>query len=118
MVSNTILFCQSRGITSMTVRRAMRIVAGRWLVAWCATAMAAAAGIAETQTPIAARAVLHADQSGPTIAPQIYGQFSEHLGRGIYEGIWVGAGSPIPNTRGIRNHVIAALRPIHLPVAR
>ncbi len=96
----------------------MRIVAGRWLVAWCATAMAAAAGIAETQTPIAARAVLHADQSGPTIAPQIYGQFSEHLGRGIYEGIWVGAGSPIPNTRGIRNDVIAALRHIHVPVVR
>ncbi|HMI37363.1 MAG TPA: hypothetical protein VK505_07050, partial [Steroidobacteraceae bacterium] len=70
------------------------------------------------RAPVEARAVLHADQPGPTIAPEIYGQFSEHLGRGIYEGIWVGEDSPIPNTRGIRNDVIAALKHIHVPVVR
>ncbi len=48
----------------------------------------------------------------------IYGHFSEHLGRCIYEGIWVGEDSPIPNTRGIRNDVLAALKQIRVPVLR
>ena len=47
----------------------------------------------------------------------IYGQFSEHLGRCIYDGIWVGEDSPIPNTRGIRNDVVAALKKIQVPGA-
>jgi len=38
----------------------------------------------------------------------IYGHFSEHLGRCIYEGYWVGEDSPIPNVRGIRKDVVAA----------
>ncbi|MDW8381103.1 MAG: alpha-N-arabinofuranosidase [Verrucomicrobiota bacterium] len=48
----------------------------------------------------------------------IYGHFAEHLGRCIYEGIWVGEDSPIPNTRGIRNDVVQALRRIKVPVLR
>lgn len=62
--------------------------------------------------------VLHADQPGARIEPEIQGQFTEHLGRGIYEGVWVGEGSSIPNTRGFRNDVIAALKRIHVPVVR
>ena len=53
-----------------------------------------------------------------TINPNIYGHFAEHLGRCIYDGIWVGEDSPIPNTDGIRNDVIAALRRIKPPVIR
>jgi len=53
---------------------------------------------------------LRADQPGDTISRYLYGQFAEHLGRGIYEGIWVGEDSEIPNTRGFRNDVIAALK--------
>ncbi|HWQ92372.1 MAG TPA: hypothetical protein VN673_11920, partial [Clostridia bacterium] len=53
-----------------------------------------------------------------TIHRNIYGHFAEHLGRCIYEGIWVGEDSPIPNTRGIRNDVVAALRKIQVPVLR
>ena len=49
------------------------------------------------------------------IEPAIYGQFAEHLGRGIYEGIWVGEDSPIPNTRGYRNDVVAALQELARP---
>jgi alpha-N-arabinofuranosidase len=49
-----------------------------------------------------ASAVLRADQPGPVVNKNIYGHFAEHLGRGIYEGIWVGPDSKIPNTRGIR----------------
>jgi alpha-N-arabinofuranosidase len=48
----------------------------------------------------------------------IYGHFAEHLGRCIYEGFWVGEDSPIANTNGIRNDVVAALRKIKVPVLR
>ncbi len=61
---------------------------------------------------------IRADQPGPVISRYIYGQFAEHLGRGVYEGIWVGPESPIPNTRGIRNDVVAALKAIKVPVVR
>ena len=44
-------------------------------------------------------------QTGPQINKDIYGQFAEHLGRGIYEGLWVGKDSDIPNTKGFRNDV-------------
>lgn len=52
------------------------------------------------------------------IDKNIYGHFSEHLGRCIYEGIWVGIDSKIPNTDGIRNDVIEALRKLQIPVLR
>ena len=55
---------------------------------------------------------------GAQIDPDIYGQFAEHKGTLIYDGIWVGKESKIPNTRGIRNDVVAALRKIHVPVVR
>ena len=57
-------------------------------------------------------------KAGPVINPNIYGQFSEHLGRCIYEGLWVGEDSKIPNTKGYRNDVIAALKELHVPVLR
>ncbi len=53
---------------------------------------------------------LDASKTGARIDRNIFGQFAEHLGKGIYEGVWVGPGSPIPNTRGLRNDVVAALR--------
>ncbi|MCU0522422.1 MAG: alpha-N-arabinofuranosidase [Anaerolineae bacterium] len=52
------------------------------------------------------------------INPNIYGHFAEHLGRCIYEGIWVGEDSEIPNTGGIRNDVVAALKKMKPPVIR
>ncbi|MFZ5496957.1 MAG: alpha-N-arabinofuranosidase [Verrucomicrobiota bacterium] len=61
---------------------------------------------------------LRADQPGPVISREIYGHFAEHLGHCIYEGLWVGPDSPIPNTRGIRNDVVAALKNLHIPVLR
>jgi alpha-N-arabinofuranosidase len=62
--------------------------------------------------------VIHADEGKYTISRNIYGHFSEHLGGCIYGGFWVGEDSPIPNTRGIRNDVIEALRKIRIPVLR
>ena len=57
-------------------------------------------------------------KSGAKIDRNLFGQFAEHLGHGIYEGIWVGPDSPIPNTRGIRNDVVAALKAIKVPNVR
>ncbi|MBQ4901861.1 alpha-N-arabinofuranosidase [Paenibacillus sp. Marseille-P2973] len=62
--------------------------------------------------------VLNADLGQGSINRNIYGHFSEHLGRCIYEGIWVGEDSPIPNTNGIRNDVLEALKKIKIPVLR
>ncbi len=52
------------------------------------------------------------------INPEIYGNFSEHLGRCIYDGIYVGENSDIPNIEGYRTDVIEAFRQIKLPVLR
>ena len=58
-------------------------------------------------------------QESPSIvAPEIYGQFAEHLGRCIYGGIWVGEDSNIPNTKGYRNDVIEAFKDLQIPVLR
>ena len=83
------------------------------LAAWCAGPLLAADGGA-----VAHRLVIHADQAKDTINRNIYGHFSEHLGRCIYEGYWVGEDSPIPNVRGIRQDVVAALKKIQIPVLR
>ena len=55
---------------------------------------------------------------GPKIDRNVFGQFAEHLGYGVYEGIWVGTDSKIPNTRGIRNDVVAALKALKVPNVR
>lgn len=57
-------------------------------------------------------------KTGAKIDRNLFGQFAEHLGHGVYEGIWVGPDSTIPNTRGIRNDVVAALKAIKVPNVR
>jgi len=57
-------------------------------------------------------------RTGAKIDRNIFGQFAEHLGHGIYDGIWVGPDSKISNTRGIRNDVVAALKAIKVPNVR
>ena len=52
------------------------------------------------------------------INPEIQGHFSEHLGRCIYEGIFVGEDSSIPNVNGMRKDVVEALKEIKIPVLR
>ncbi|MBR1383264.1 MAG: alpha-N-arabinofuranosidase [Ruminococcus sp.] len=49
---------------------------------------------------------------------EIYGHFSEHLGRCIYNGLYVGEGSSIPNKDGVRTDIIEALKNIRIPVLR
>jgi alpha-N-arabinofuranosidase len=62
--------------------------------------------------------VVRGGASGPTISRDIFGQFAEHLGTGIYGGVWVGPESPIPNVRGIRTDVVQALRALRVPNVR
>jgi len=64
------------------------------------------------------RIIVDVDLGSEKINKNIYGHFAEHLGHCIYGGLWVGENSPIPNTRGIRNDVVAALREINPPVVR
>ncbi|WP_245831028.1 alpha-N-arabinofuranosidase [Sediminibacillus massiliensis] len=64
------------------------------------------------------KVIVNTDVKQGTINKNIYGHFAEHLGRGIYEGIWVGEESSIPNTNGVRNDVLEALKAIDIPVLR
>ncbi|HMI20505.1 MAG TPA: alpha-L-arabinofuranosidase C-terminal domain-containing protein [Sphingomonas sp.] len=55
---------------------------------------------------------------GPQINRQIFGQFAEHLGHGIYGGIWVGPKSKIANVHGYRKDVVDALKDLSVPFVR
>ena len=65
-----------------------------------------------------ASATIDTRATGARIAPEIYGQFSEQLGEGITDGIWVGENSAIPSIRGYRRDVVEALKALHVPVLR
>jgi alpha-N-arabinofuranosidase len=87
----------------------------------CAAVLLALTVTAQAQAPnviAVANVTIDTSKPGVEIDRHIYGQFAEHLGRGIYEGIWVGEGSKIPNTHGYRNDVVAALKAIHVPDVR
>ncbi|HLZ90754.1 MAG TPA: alpha-L-arabinofuranosidase C-terminal domain-containing protein [Candidatus Acidoferrum sp.] len=58
------------------------------------------------------------DESLGEISPNIYGHFAENLGGVIYDGIWVGENSKIPNINGIRKELIDEMRLVHPPVVR
>ena len=78
-------------------------------------------GVALTAPVVFAQKIeltVDATKAGAKIDRNIFGQFAEHLGHGIYEGIWVGQDSTIPNTRGIRNDVVAALKALKVPNVR
>ena len=91
-----------------------------FLSAAAALALAAAAPLPAQaqQAPAAATLAVRADAQGAKIDRRIFSQFAEHLGTGIYGGIWVGPDSKIPNTRGYRNDVVAALKALKVPVVR
>jgi alpha-L-arabinofuranosidase len=78
-------------------------------------AVAMAAPVADAQK---IALFIDVSKAGAKIDRNLFGQFAEHLGHGVYEGIWVGPDSRIPNTRGIRNDVVAALKAIKVPNVR
>lgn len=65
-----------------------------------------------------AKAIINGNRSKGQINKNIYGHFSEHLGRCIYNGIYVGENSDIPNLRGMRTDVVNALKTLGIPVLR
>lgn len=52
------------------------------------------------------------------ISPNLHGHFAEHLGGVIYDGIWVGPNSRVPNVDGIRKDLVEQMRKIKAPVVR
>ena len=58
------------------------------------------------------------DEPIGTIAPDLYGHFVEHLGGVVYDGVWVGEDSKIPNIGGIRKALVDELKKINPPVIR
>lgn len=76
--------------------------------------------LTSTLASMAQENVLQIDlDAGKTqINKNIYGQFAEHLGRCIYDGIWVGKDSPIPNVNGYRKDLLEALQALKVPVLR
>ncbi|MBB3281404.1 alpha-L-arabinofuranosidase C-terminal domain-containing protein [Mitsuaria sp. BK037] len=89
----------------MTMKRTAFGLAAGALLAWSAHA-------ADVQLTV------DAGKPGPVIHRNVYGQFAEHLGTGIYEGMWVGPDSNIPNVRGWRKDVVGALKALHVPLVR
>ena len=65
-----------------------------------------------------AKLVINNENKKGTINPELYGHFSEHLGRCIYEGLYVGENSDIPNVNGMRIDVVDALKEMKIPVLR
>src|SRR5690606_2546545 len=89
------------------MRLAIKVAAGTLLA--CSITSALAQDVTVT---------VEAEESGPTINRHIFGQFAEHLGTGIYGGVWVGPDSDIPNVRGIRTDVVDALKRLKVPNVR
>src|SRR5205823_2717392 len=76
------------------------------------TAGAAAAAVfpaLRAQSPDSRLEIL-VDEPIGTIAPEIYGHFVEHLGGVVYDGVWVGENSKVPNIGGIRKALVEELR--------
>ena len=87
------------------------------------TAASAAAALIFSRRPsFAQQASSHIevllDEPIATIAPEIYGHFTEHMGAVIYDGVWVGADSKVPNQYGIRSALIEKMRAIKAPLVR
>ena len=96
-----------------------RVVAGRrlrFIAAGCVVSVLSLATAALGAEKVAF--TVDTTRSGATINRNIFGQFAEHLGHGIYEGVWVGPDSNIANTRGIRSDVVEALKALHVPNVR
>jgi alpha-L-arabinofuranosidase len=76
------------------------------------------AGMAVAQLPRSAFVTIHDKQTGPHVGREIFSQFAEQLGTGIYGGLWVGRDSPIPNEDGFRRDVLDALSELDVPLVR
>jgi len=83
-----------------------------------AALVAAACAPTWAQDAAPVQLVIDTTRPGALIDKDIQGQFAEHLGLGIYGGLWVGPQSKIPNVHGWRKDVVGALRELHVPLVR
>jgi alpha-L-arabinofuranosidase len=97
------------GFMKVSVRGRISGMAALWILL---------SGCAFAQANPDAQVTVHVDRPGAVIHREIYGQFAEQLGHGIYGGIWVGEHSSIPNIKGYRKDVVEALKAIKVPVVR
>jgi alpha-L-arabinofuranosidase len=95
----------------------MRVHRRQFLESVGAAGVAAFAGMRPLQVADAL-VDINPSQPGPTISPHLYGHFIEHLGGVIYDGIWVGPKSTIPNVGGIRKRFVDDIRRIGAPNLR
>ncbi len=95
------------------MKNKLRLTAGVFLVI-----IGTSAPAQKVVEPSKANLIIETDLGTETISRHIYGHFSEHLGRCIYGGYWVGKESSIVNTRGIRNDVVEALKKTQIPNLR
>src|SRR5215217_4719103 len=102
------------GVTRL-LRATFRVRRAAFLTVCFATLSMTASVLAQGAESFKAELNVRADQPRGTINKNIYGHFAEHLGRLIYGGLWVGEGSKVPNTRGFRNDVLAALKRLNVP---
>jgi alpha-N-arabinofuranosidase len=86
-------------------------------LAAAAVALRGSSSLAQSAQVDAHIELLPAEAVG-TISPEIYSHFIEHLGGVIYDGVWVGPNSKIPNTNGIRTAFIETMRAVKAPVLR
>jgi len=93
----------------MNRRAFLKTVAAATAASALRSRLVAAESLADTEI------VLRPQLAGAMISPQIYGHFIEHLGGVIYDGIWVGRDSKIPNVEGIRRQFIEELKAIGAP---
>ncbi|PTS82511.1 hypothetical protein DBR17_08985 [Sphingomonas sp. HMWF008] len=97
--------------------RALRTAAAALLLS---TSTLSSAQVAPATAPVVAAppvtVTVHADKPGQVYDRRIFTQFAEHFGNGIYGGLGVGPNSSIPNTRGFRRGVVAALKGIAVTV--
>src|SRR5215510_9142375 len=101
----------------------MEMIAYSWLgdLVNRRTFLRAAAGVAAASTALLAADVdveLAPADPGPVINPDLYGHFIEHLGGVIYDGIWVGRDSKVPNIGGIRKQFVDDMKRIGSPNLR
>ena len=96
------------------------IISGMERRDFLSTGLAATLATLAPRTSIAAEARIEILPNEPigTIKPDIYGHFTEHLGGCIYDGIWVGEKSKIPNYGGIRKEFVDQLKKLKPPVIR
>ena len=74
--------------------------------------------LASAQSSSGAQIEILLDEALGTISPNIYGHFTENLSGVIYDGVWVGEGSKVPNYNGIRKELVDEMRKIKPAIVR